>query len=257
MTCIQPGLFSDLELLEYSFAQLDEDRDIHDHIQQCSYCREKVAGMQQALQQFPQKMERFDCPSSTMLDAYIDNDVAQSELTSQQRQDVKDHLLRCTRCSEEVALSLQFFQQQDRLLEWVSPPLVEQVVKHVRRFIAALMPDTATGKLQLRGFAPHRPEVRGNANAVADLNMYTVDDISVALWKFSGVAYVLEGIVASDTISAIPPSITVKLVAQDSNEILVTQADIGSFAFDVAASGIYTLEIELEDRIIAIESIEF
>jgi hypothetical protein len=174
---------------------------------------------------------RFDCPSAHLLGEY-QLDVIEPE----QRMQVAAHLTQCDDCRIELQGLRTFLDTPLRM--------PETLLGRARRLIATLA--SPTPGLALNG-------LRGAASS--SVRVFEVDDVSVTL----GPGYDGHGLIGLLMVTSIPPEQLVGhqafLVAEGRQTTGATLDDIGNFEFGDVAPGVYTLELELPDTVVVVESV--
>jgi hypothetical protein len=163
---------------------------------------------------------RFDCPDAHTLGEYV-LDV----LDSEERVSVASHAAGCDECMAELH-TLRTFLATD-------PPLPETTLDRVRRVVATLFaptPELALGTL------------RGPADAAT--RQYEAEDVTISLGR---------GLERGSLIGLMVGGVG-RTARLDSHTSEID--DLGNFEFEGVQPGAYTLELELEDRVVVIETLQ-
>jgi hypothetical protein len=181
--------------------------------------------------QMREVLYRFDCPSPHHLGEY-QLGVLEPELRIQ----IAAHLTECDVCRIEL----------QALRTFIAAPLrmPDTFFGRARRMIAALVPPAPGLALSgLRG---------GTAPSV---RVYEVEDVSVTL----GPGYQAHGLIGLLMVIGTPPEQLMgrqsRLVAEGQQAVSATLDDIGNFEFSDVAPGVYTLELDLPDAVVVVESV--
>ena len=257
LICIDPQRLEEGQLQAYAIDETMADSEVAQHVQACAACQAEVATMRRLAARLGQQLSRYDCLSTEIL-----LDLAARFLPRTERRAAEAHVAHCARCSEELALTVEAFAQPEPLLSWTSPTTVQTMAAGVRRVIASLVdalapnnPDVALG-VNLRGHA---------TDASANPHLFAAEEVMLSIRGLVGAnrAVFVDGLLSSTTDAALPTAeIPVRLylhTSADAAPTLVAEdtADGGIFSLGPIPAGHYTLEVELPDRIIAIESIDF
>jgi hypothetical protein len=163
---------------------------------------------------------RFDCPDPHTLGEY-----ALEVLDTEERVSVASHAAGCEECSAELATLRTFLA--------TNPPLPETTLDRVRRIVATLLtpsPGLALGAL------------RGPADAAT--RQFVAEDVTVSVGR---------GPERGTLIGLITGGVgrTARL------ESHTTQIDdLGNFEFEGVLPGTYTLELDIDDRLVVIENLQ-
>jgi hypothetical protein len=176
---------------------------------------------------------RFDCPTPHVLGEY-QLDV----IGAQQRTVVAAHLTGCEDCRSDLQVMRAFINAP------LSMP--DSWLGRARRMIATLVtPAPGLAYSGLRGAA--HPSVK----------VYEVEDVTVTL----GPGYEANGLIGLVMVTSTPPERLIghqaRLVSVANGPAIATATldDIGNFEFSDVPPGAYTLELELPDTVVVVESV--
>jgi len=163
---------------------------------------------------------RFDCPTPHTLGEY-----ALDILDTEERVSVASHAAGCHECAAELSTLRTFLATE--------PPLTETLWDRARRIVATLLtpaPGLALGTL------------RGAADVAT--RQYEADDVTVSVGR---------GLERGSLIGLITGGVgrTARLESHTS-EI----DDLGNFEFEGLLPGTYTLELDVDDRVIVVENLQ-
>lgn len=253
-TCIDPQALEEGQLQAYAADPGMTDSAVSAHLQACPACQAEVHAMRSLAAHLRRDLNRTDCLST---EAIIG--LAAGDLPRVARIAAEAHTARCHRCAEELALTVAAFTQLEPLLAWAAPGVAQQLAARARRVVAKLVdalapssPDVALG-LNLRS--------RGT-DASADPLLFAAEDVMLAVRGQAATlgTVQIEGLLSSATEDAIATeSLPVRLYAlsDPAAPALVAEdtADGGIFLLGPIPAGKYALEVDLPDRIVAIESL--
>ena len=111
MECSEPGAIRDEELFAYiDGAQVRPA--VLAHLARCQYCSSQLATYQRMDRKLIQRLYRWDCPTNQILGEY-----QLGLLNREQAAGVQDHLQRCALCAAEVAALVSFMANDLMLVE--------------------------------------------------------------------------------------------------------------------------------------------
>jgi hypothetical protein len=179
---------------------------------------------------------RFDCPAPQAIGDYM-LDV----LVEPDRRHLAEHVLGCADCAEDLH-SLREFVAAD-------PPLPKpSTVANWRRALATLL---APGPQVAPSLA--RGNTRGGSCE------YRAGPIGVVLGTVAASrrgTVTVDGLLVDDTAASdAVADCEVKLIKPGQAVHTTRTDDLGNFAFDSVAVGVYTLEIRVADQVVAIEDL--
>jgi hypothetical protein len=151
MECTLPTELSVEELQRYVDNEADEK--ILNHLEQCSYCREKAGQLARFQTQLIAPIYRFECPSPLDLGRY-----QLQLLPSEYANVIESHLEECILCNREIA-ELKISQRD-------IPPMKEMnILDEVRILIGRLVSrDSEKGIMKDPAFAPVPAGIRGKGD---------------------------------------------------------------------------------------------
>ena len=163
---------------------------------------------------------RFDCPDAHTLGEY-----ALDVLGTEERVSIASHAAGCEECAAELS-TLRTFLATD-------PPLAETTLDRVRRVIATLLmpsPGLALGTL------------RGASDTAT--RQYEAEDVTVS---------VARGVERGSLIGLVAGGVG-RMARLEAHTAEID--DLGNFEFEELSPGTYTLELELEDRVIVVQKLQ-
>ena len=152
--CLFPPELEDKQLMAY-LDDPDAHQEITDHLEKCTYCREKAGALAGFQKKLTSRLYRSACPSPAELGEYHLHLLRASQMLL-----IGKHVRECPYCAKEVADLKKY------LSEFSQPKLLETV----KVFIAELMNGTPT--------TPAFGAVRGNAGQP---ERYQADDIPIII----------------------------------------------------------------------------
>jgi hypothetical protein len=262
MECSQPGIIQDEELL--AMLAGDPVRPVvQQHLSQCLRCSTRLAEYRELEHSLLQKLYRWDCPSNQILGEFQLGLLAREQAAS-----VQAHLARCVLCSAEVA-SLATFLANDpvrveraalspssqsnhssakQAVQRLVEDLREQAAGQMRRIIATLVPQQTRLSYQRQVAASAWPR------------RYTAEDFSISLQVERSLGHdkgvqVIGFVIRKGAALESLQGVKVVLTSPANTTTTQTIDDLGNFIFPAVQPGIYTLELHLDDTIIAVEQL--
>jgi hypothetical protein len=265
MECSEPGAIRDEELLAY-LAEEEVRPAVRQHLARCQYCSARLAEYRRMELTLTSKLYRWDCPPAQILGEYqlglLSKEIAAA---------VRLHLGMCVNCAAEVTALSGFLAGDPMLVErsQVSQVLVPSSQNHrqsvqgakatldrlidasgtgVRRVIATLLPSPQRLAFQ-----------RGGANEVWP-RRYTAEDLNISIQVEPGtsrrdslqlIGFVTRPGSTLEALKGIPV-----LLSSAANTIYTQNVDeLGNFVFTSISPATYTLELQLPESTIVIDSL--
>lgn len=174
---------------------------------------------------------RFDCPESQVL-----GDYQLDLLDAEQRMTVAAHAAECDECTADLRTLRAFLATE--------PAVSEPLGQRVRRIVATLF--TPSPGLALGA-------VRGAADAA--MRQYVAEDLTLSLAPGSESGSLIGLVTGTEGIADLE-GCPVRLHGATGTLATATVDDLGNFEFEGIADGVYSLEIDLGDRIIAVQDLQ-
>ena len=236
MECLRPGEVTPEELLAYATGEADSRTAAH--VEACSACAAEAASYAAADRTLHLTLFRADCPDTRVL-----GEVVLGLLDPEEALRVRSHLALCHHCrGERDALNAAL--QGDPLAEPVTAG------SRMRRIVARLLPFPDVT-------AAHAP-VRGAGGSAAWT--YEAAGLTVSLTpeeRRSGSerSWTLLGLVGDEAGENPPAGSPIRLLREGQVVSELALDEWGHVAFSGLASGTYSLELDLADRMIVVEDI--
>lgn len=198
------------------------------HIQGCETCYSDAANLDTAQTRLRRALHRFDCPEPHRLGEY-----ELGYLLPAQRVEVASHALECTLCTEEL--------QALRAFMAVEPPVTESLASHLRRIFATLLaPTPGLGLAGIRG-------------ADTQLRQYQADNARISIGPGAERGSLI-GLLVRDEPDKLQGE--ARMLPETGSPHTAPVDELGNFEFEDLTPGAYTLEIQLADEVIVVESLE-
>ncbi len=246
--CIEPGTVSEEALAAYAIDPEEGDA-VAQHVAHCPACATEAAEMGTLVSQLSTRLACFDCPTSDAITAYV-----AGMLPPADRATVERHVQQCSRCTELVADSQEFFAQEpDPILSWGNTP--PNPIRAVLRLIPALR-DKGTPAPALKGAAPAFA-LRGEAREMAEF-ADADNDITISLRYVADVrggemlmGNIISGKQPELTLDQSIPIRLLALAGDDdspaSEPIAEAVAEGGNFELAPVSPGRYQIEADLPE----------
>lgn len=216
----------------------DTDSRAADHIAQCATCAAEVDAYASADHTLRRALFRIDCPSTQIL-----GELALGLLGPNDVLAVRSHLVLCHHCGEELA-ALSTALSSDPMEDLIPIP------SPLRRILARLLPPPVTEPAYaVRGASAPTASTYEAEGLTISVTIRPEGAQPAPLWTLLGMMM--------DEAGDTPPVGTVIRLLQDGRDRAETTLDEwGHVAFAGLESGTYTVELDLPDRVIAIEDIQ-
>jgi hypothetical protein len=243
MTCLLPPPLDDDQLLAALAGTAPPA--VQQHLEQCPFCRDRLAELQGWRSWLAQNLYRTPCPSSLELGEY-----RLKMLSKEESARIEAHLTWCPGCRSELELFGD--QEQGLALDSLVDPL-EQLVEQVRVVVARLR-DGLAG-MQPQTSAPALAGMRGQETTRS--LTYDADGLAISLLIQADPAQpaksVLLGLVSGDESDQLLEA----HLWQGVEQIASTSVDqLGNFAFPPLPSAQYDLILRSDTYDIVIQRID-
>jgi hypothetical protein len=178
-------------------------------------------------QQLRRSLYRFDCPEAHALGEYALDLVDASERTR-----IAAHIVECDECQAELATLRDYLA--------APAPVSQPVLDRVRRIVASL-------------FVPAPGLAYGGVRGASDANsrIYEAGNVTISIAPGQSPGSLIGLVVAEDSLEGRE----VRLLPRQGTPTHTTVDELGNFAVEDLAPGMYALEIELADGILVIEEL--
>jgi hypothetical protein len=210
-----------------AFTDGEAGAEVEGHVEGCGVCASEVDALTAIQTGLRETLFRFDCPEPHALGEY-ELDVVSPE----QRLRIATHAAECDECMLELRSLREFLAAE------ISVP--ETIVSQLRRVVATLLMPPA--RLGLAG-------VRGTDT---ELRQYQVSGATVSISSGTEPGSVIGLLVLQD---ASRMGGEVRLVPAHGVPLVTSLDELGNFEFFDLTAGEYTLELDLSDEVIVIESL--
>jgi hypothetical protein len=243
--CVRPGAVTAEDIVAYVDGEAPAR--VVDHLRGCPVCQAEASRAAQTQRRLRHALYRFDCPSPQTL-----GDYALTVLEPDAQRQAAAHIMQCPRCTEELQTLRSFLS--------VEPALQPGPLERLKRVVATLIspPDTAPAMAYagLRGT---------DASAV---QTYQAGGLTITLSaspKTRRGPAILSGLILRDGGgSDAAPEVAHDAIA--GGEVVLIDAAgasrtepldaLGNFAFEIAKTGTYRLEVRLPDQIVIVEEVQ-
>lgn len=235
MECCAPGTISNDDFLRYALDPDDLSAEARQHFAACAACRARAAEYRTFSSTLARQLYRWDCPTTLQISEY-----AAGLLTGKERRKLENHLKRCSRCSEEAAVSKEFLGAPQ--------PASPQRPRPMARLLRPQHLLEARAAVRGENPWPRTAEIDGMR---LSLELVTLAPPGVALTGL---------LVPLDDSRGSLEGMQVALFAGAATEqppLSVTSVDqFGNFIFEHLSPGSYKLSLALSERIHFIEGID-
>lgn len=234
MKCLEPGMVKPEDLIAYIAGEANSRTAAH--ITACSACAAQAAAYAETDRVLQSRLFRIDCPETLTL-----GELALEVLPPEEALAVRSHLVHCPHCRAELTELVNTLQ---------GDPLADLSAGRgwLGRIVARLIPaPTLQPAFAVRGGGSSA----GLTYEAAELTIsLTVErDREAERWN-------LLGAVLDETNGDVPPGVEVRLLVLEQAIAQTATDEWGLFTFSALETGQYNLELELPDRIVAVESID-
>lgn len=238
MKCIAPGSTTPDDLL--AFVEQEAPPSVVSHVNHCPACAAEAHRYASLQDRLRRRLSRVVCPSPQTL-----GDYHLGLLEPDERYDIARHLGDCRRCAAELRTLREFLED--------SPPIatagrVERAIGSLRRVAASLVRP---------GLNPAYAGLRGGT---AESQTFRAGDISISIGvgpTSRGGRITISGLITRDDQPAdLFTDHGVRLLAADRIAETARVDDLGNFDLENVSPGSYTLEIDLDDALVAIDDLK-
>lgn len=262
MECSQPGIIQDEELL--AMLAGDPVRPVvQQHLAQCLRCSTRLAEYRELEHSLTQKLYRWDCPSNQILGEF-----QLGLLGREQTASVQAHLARCVLCGAEVSSLAAFLANESMLVERSALSTSSQnnhggAQQAVQRFVEDLREQAAGHVRRITAvLVPQQPRLAYQRQVAASVwpRRYTAEDFSISLQVERGLGHdksvqVIGFVTRKGAALESLQGVRVVLTSPANTTSTQTIDELGNFIFPAVQPGTYTLELHLDDTIIAVEQL--
>lgn len=236
MTCNDPGAVTPEDLVAY--AEGDGDSRTAAHVASCPWCAAEAASYAALDRTLTARLWRAECPATLTLGEHV-----LDLLDPQGALAVRAHVAVCPHCTAELD-ELRTALGGDPLAELATGPGL------LTRLVMRLVPAPGQG-LAFAG-------VRGAGSAT---RTYEADHLTTTLTvepepERGRRRWSLAGLVLHEGGEQLPAGIAVRVVRAGTVAAEATLDDLGNFVIGGLEDGIYDLELDLPDRVLAVEGLE-
>lgn len=236
MTCIDPGAVSPEDLLAY--AEGDGDGRTAAHVASCPWCAAEAASFAALDRTLTARLWRADCPATLTLGDYV-----LDLLHPQEDLGVRAHVAACPHCTAELD-ELRTALVGDPLAELAAAP------GPLARLVMRLLPAPGHGL----AFAGVRGA--GTATRTYEAGQLTITLTVEPVAERGRRRWSLAGLVLHEGGEQLPEGILVRVVRSGAVAAEAVLDDLGNFVIGGLEDGVYDLELNLPDRVLAVEGLE-
>jgi hypothetical protein len=234
MDCTEPGRIADDDLFALACGELRPAA--ASHVATCAACASTVSEYATADRRLAGSLYRLDCPPALRL-----GELALNMLEPRDTFAVRAHLADCPRCGAEFSDIVEAARGEP-LAELMRAPGV------LRRIVANLMP------VPVRGLA-----MAGLRGSTGGTRVYEAEDVTVSLIEQAseqGGIRVWSVLGLVDLTSPTSFQASEAVLNLDANRVALAKVDqLGNFALDYLQSGIYSLELQFQDRVVVLDGV--
>lgn len=236
MTCNDPGAVTPEDLVAY--AEGDGDSRTAVHVASCPWCAAEAASYAALDRTLTVRLWRAECPATLTLGEHV-----LDLLDPQEALTVRAHVAVCPHCTAELD-ELRTALGGDPLAELAAGPGL------LTRLVMRLVPAPGQG-LAFAG-------VRGVGSTT---RTYEAGQLTTTLTvepeaERGRRRWSLAGLVLHDSGEQLPAGLPVRVVRAGAVAAEATLDDLGNFVIGGLEDGVYDLELDLPDRVLAVEGLE-
>jgi hypothetical protein len=234
MNCISPPEPEDMLLMAFLDGEADQKLTLH--LQQCPYCRERVASLARERNILTSRLYRVSCPSATELGEYHLRMLAPAQMLV-----ISQHLRECPHCTREI-------NQLKEFLSDLAPGLTDSLLGQTKLLIAQLVGERGGAGVGGETSFALRGEGKGPLTFDAD-GVVIVLDLQPAE---DGKVNILGQVAADDQDQWTEARVELRHNNELQSSAIVD--DLGAFRFDGIMAGLKELRISSKDGSLVVVS---